>query len=249
MSRCPVRRSVRRRFRTKTAQSSVPTRPRTVSPSSMRAGRRSCAASRRLGSGRVRRRRRAGPLVRVERGRGRAIDRRSRNRRVLRTVDVGGEPEGVRLRPDRKTVYVTSESDHAVSVIDTESGALLDNIPSAGALAIRFSPPTVRVPSSRPSTAATSPSWTSRRATWSRRLRFLPVRCRWGLRLRPTASASTSRTAGRGRSRSSISGFAGRRDGARRRAPVGYRAHRPTVSFCTRPMDRRTTFRSLTPHR
>ena len=47
---------------------------------------------------------------------------------VVRTVAVGGEPEGVRLRPDRKTVYVTSESDHAVTVVDAQSGAVLGSI-------------------------------------------------------------------------------------------------------------------------
>ena len=47
---------------------------------------------------------------------------------MLRTVDVGAEPEGVRLRPDGATVYVTSETDHAVTVVDARSGAVLDSI-------------------------------------------------------------------------------------------------------------------------
>jgi len=38
--------------------------------------------------------------------------------KTLYTITVGGEPEGVNLRPDGKVVYVTSEEDGEVFVID-----------------------------------------------------------------------------------------------------------------------------------
>jgi YVTN family beta-propeller protein len=47
---------------------------------------------------------------------------------VLRTVKVGGEPEGVKLSADGKTLYVTSEVASLVHVIDTATGKLLKNI-------------------------------------------------------------------------------------------------------------------------
>ena len=35
------------------------------------------------------------------------------------SFDVGGEPEGVNMRPDGGVVYITSEEDNRVTVIDT----------------------------------------------------------------------------------------------------------------------------------
>ena len=45
--------------------------------------------------------------------------------RVIATVTVGGEPEGVDLRPDGKVVYVTSEEDNQVAVIDAATSKLI----------------------------------------------------------------------------------------------------------------------------
>ena len=44
---------------------------------------------------------------------------------VLATFKVGGEPEGVDLRPDGQVVYVTSEEDRQVAVIDAVNQKLL----------------------------------------------------------------------------------------------------------------------------
>ena len=44
---------------------------------------------------------------------------------VLATFKVGGEPEGVDLRPDGQVVYVTSEEDGQVAVIDAVNQKLL----------------------------------------------------------------------------------------------------------------------------
>ena len=41
---------------------------------------------------------------------------------------VGKEPEGVKVSPDGKTVYVTSEVANMVHVIDTATGKVLKNI-------------------------------------------------------------------------------------------------------------------------
>ena len=97
---------------------------------------------------------------------------------------------------------------------------------SAGVLAIRFSPPTDRGPTCRRSTAAAWLSSTSRRAKCSKRFRCPQARCRWGLRLSPDGERLYVAN-GRARTVSVIDldDFAGRRDGARRRAPVGCRAH------------------------
>ena len=61
--------------------------------------------------------------------------------KLIGSFDVGGEPEGVNLRPDGGVVYVTSEEDDRVTVIDTadiEAGcehsrraaAALDRLPA-----------------------------------------------------------------------------------------------------------------------
>lgn len=47
---------------------------------------------------------------------------------VIAEVEVGEEPEGVRVTPDGKRVAVTSESDSSVAVIDTESFELLGKV-------------------------------------------------------------------------------------------------------------------------
>jgi YVTN family beta-propeller protein len=44
------------------------------------------------------------------------------NGQILKSLSVGDEPEGVSISPDGKVVYITSEDDSAVSVIDTTTG-------------------------------------------------------------------------------------------------------------------------------
>lgn len=48
--------------------------------------------------------------------------------RVLTTMAVGGEPEGVGISPDGKWVYVTSEEDAQVAVIDTATDKVVKTI-------------------------------------------------------------------------------------------------------------------------
>ena len=229
----------------------APTRPRTASPSSTRAGARCCACFR------------AARIPKSSTSTPRAADCSSRTRTrasyrssisqtgdVLRTVDVGGEPEGVRLRPDRATVYVTSESDHAVTVVDAQSGAVLDSID--GRLA------SARLDLLRRRLA---------------RLRVVGARRQRGRRRRRDERGARDDCAARRLAADGARAFAGRRaplrrerpraDGlgrrsrdferrrarARRRSPVGHRAHVRRQVSCTRPTDPRTTFRSSTRRR
>ena len=46
------------------------------------------------------------------------------NGTIHATIKVGGEPEGVDLRPDGKVVYVTSEQDNQIAVIDAVARAI-----------------------------------------------------------------------------------------------------------------------------
>ena len=46
----------------------------------------------------------------------------------MKTVEVGGEPEGVLANPDGKTVYVTSEVANIVHVVDTEALEITKNV-------------------------------------------------------------------------------------------------------------------------
>src|SRR4029079_6421053 len=48
---------------------------------------------------------------------------------VIAAVKIGDEPEGVKIRPDGKVVYVTSEEDSAVFAIDTATYKVLKKIP------------------------------------------------------------------------------------------------------------------------
>ena len=48
--------------------------------------------------------------------------------KVTRKVAVGGEPEGVTLRPDGKAVYVTSEQDNQVVAVDTRKLSVIARI-------------------------------------------------------------------------------------------------------------------------
>ena len=50
--------------------------------------------------------------------------------RVRAAVAVGGEPEGVRLRPDGRFVYVTSEADNLVFVVDSKRDQVVARIPT-----------------------------------------------------------------------------------------------------------------------
>ena len=49
--------------------------------------------------------------------------------RIRSTVKVGREPEGVRVHPDGGTVWVTGETDHNVTVVDTRTGKVTAFIP------------------------------------------------------------------------------------------------------------------------
>jgi YVTN family beta-propeller protein len=49
---------------------------------------------------------------------------------VRARVKIGGEPEGVRVRPDGKFVYVTSEADNLVFAVDTGKLAVVGKIPT-----------------------------------------------------------------------------------------------------------------------
>ena len=60
--------------------------------------------------------------------------------KVLATFAVGGEPEGVDLRPDGRAVYVTSEEDSHVAVIDVPSLKLLTTIKVGPAAAVHGLP-------------------------------------------------------------------------------------------------------------
>ena len=166
--------------------------------------------------------------------------------RVLRTVDVGGEPEGVRLRPDRTTVYVTSESEHAVTVVDAGSGAVLDTIPvgwrprdsifsadgSRAYVSSEHGGSVVVVDVSTSDVLETIPLPAG----------SLPM----GLALSPDGERLYVAN-GRARTVSVIdvatSRSSQRCGSARARGVSG---SPPTAGFCTRPMDRRTTFRSST---
>lgn len=53
----------------------------------------------------------------------------SASSRIAATVAVGGEPEGVTLRPGAREVFVTSEADGSVAVVDTSAARLLATIP------------------------------------------------------------------------------------------------------------------------
>ena len=46
----------------------------------------------------------------------------------MKTVEVGGEPEGVLVNPDGRTVYVTSEVANIVHVVDTEAREITKNV-------------------------------------------------------------------------------------------------------------------------
>ena len=46
----------------------------------------------------------------------------SRRGKMLATVPIGKEPEGVTLAPDGKTVWVSGETDHDLTILDAETG-------------------------------------------------------------------------------------------------------------------------------
>ncbi len=48
--------------------------------------------------------------------------------KILQTVTVGKEPEGVELHPSGASVWVTGETDHDVTVLDTETGKVITRI-------------------------------------------------------------------------------------------------------------------------
>ncbi len=167
--------------------------------------------------------------------------------RVLRTVDVGGEPEGVRLRPDRATVYVTSESDHAVTVVDAGSGAVLDTIPVGWR-------PRDSIFSADGSRAYVSSEHGGSVAVvdvaTSEVLETIPLPAGslpMGLALSPDGERLYVAN-GRARTVSVIdlatSSVVATCGSALARGASG---SPPTAGFSTRPMDRRTTFRSSTP--
>ena len=48
--------------------------------------------------------------------------------KIRATVPVGKEPEGVRVQPDGKAVWVTGETDHNVTILDTQTGKKLGEV-------------------------------------------------------------------------------------------------------------------------
>ena len=66
--------------------------------------------------------------------------------KIRSTVKVGKEPEGVRVAPDGKTVWVTGETDHNVTVIDTKTGAVVGQVEVGKRRAPSPSRPTGRAP-------------------------------------------------------------------------------------------------------
>ena len=54
-----------------------------------------------------------------------SMARREPRGALAATIKVGGEPEGVDLRPDGKVVYVTSEQDNQIAVIDAVAPRLI----------------------------------------------------------------------------------------------------------------------------
>ena len=206
-------------------------------------------AARRLGSRRVRRRRRRSGRLFVsneDTSELSIVDLATGG--MVRTVDVGGEPEGVRLRPDRKAVYVTSESDHAVSVVDTESGARARQ--HRGRLAparLDF----LRGRFARFRLVGARRQCRGRRRCDEHGAQDDCAACRL---VADGACAVAGRSTPLRRERPGANGV-GRRPGdsevvatcasARARGASG---SRPTASSCTRPTGRRTTFRSSTPN-
>ena len=63
--------------------------------------------------------------------------------RVVATVQVGGEPEGVEVRPDGAVVYVTSEEDGEVFAIDAAKATAL------GKFAVDPRPRSIALPAGR----------------------------------------------------------------------------------------------------
>jgi len=44
---------------------------------------------------------------------------------VLKTIKIGGQPEGVRVAPDGKRVFITSEEDGTIAVLDLAAGHII----------------------------------------------------------------------------------------------------------------------------
>ncbi len=70
----------------------------------------------------------AGRLYVASEDTGTAVIVDSDSGRVIASLPVGGEPEGVGVSPDRRYVYMTSEEEHKVSVIDTAQNKVLKQI-------------------------------------------------------------------------------------------------------------------------
>ena len=44
---------------------------------------------------------------------------------VLKTINIGGQPEGVRVDADGKRVFITSEEDGTIAVLDLAAGHII----------------------------------------------------------------------------------------------------------------------------
>ena len=88
----------------------------------------------------------------------------SKSLELVRTIKVGKRPRGITFSRDFKRFYVCASDDNAVQVYDTETGALLHDLPS-GADPEQFAL-THDARSWRRSRSASSPrAWRSRRTT------------------------------------------------------------------------------------
>jgi YVTN family beta-propeller protein len=74
--------------------------------------------------------------------------------KLIAEMEVGGEPEGVNLRPDGKEVWVTSENDGAVFVINAAKPEVVQKIPVVTGRDRRRFRPTARARMCRPKTTA-----------------------------------------------------------------------------------------------
>ena len=174
--------------------------------------------------------------------------------KVTQKIAVGGEPEGVTLRPDGKVVYVTSEQDNQVVAIDTKKLAVVARIPTG--------PRPRAIAFSRDSKTGFVDLREQRRRHRVRRRQEQPVgddqdRAGRQDRARPAPDGrravarrqdalrlERSRRIGRRHRHRRPQGRAPDRRG--RRAPVGHRGRPPTAKRSTRPTARRTTCRSST---
>jgi len=79
---------------------------------------------------------------------------------VLKTIKIGGQPEGVRVDPDGKRVFITSEEDGTIAVLDLAAGHIISTFKVGIVRARSRSCLTVLVPTSTPKMTGRSLWWT-----------------------------------------------------------------------------------------